>query len=67
MNDQKLIDAWNKSYRIGQNNILYPQVEFIKFINKYIVKNINSCENLIKKKLIRGLDFGCIGTQTYPK
>ena len=68
MNDQKLIDAWNKSYRIGQNNILYPQVEFIKFINKYIVKrNINSCENLIKKnsKLIRGLDFGCgIGTQT---
>ena len=33
MNTKNLKDAWDKSYSLGQNNILYSQSELIKFIN----------------------------------
>ena len=59
---------WDKSYKQGDNNILYPQTEVIKFINRFVCKQNNNrtlTGHLNKKKnhRIRGLDFACgIGT-----
>jgi len=60
------INSWNNSYGRGENNILYPQVEVIKFLNKFIKKKINflgDYQNILnetnnEKKLV-ALDFGC--------
>ena len=59
---------WNESYNQGDNNILYPQVEVIKFLNRFICKRNNDgtlTRHLNKEKTHKlcGLDFGCgIGT-----
>lgn len=59
---------WNESYNQGDNNILYPQAEVVKFLNRFICKRNNNgtlTRNLNKEKTqkLRGLDFGCgIGT-----
>lgn len=62
--------AWENSYARGDNNILYPQTEVIKFINRYICKRNNDktitkiidSKNLRRRRL-RGLDFACgVGT-----
>jgi len=59
---------WNKSYSQGDNNILYPQAEVIKFLNRFVCKRNNdgTLKKLLNKKKtqkLRGLDFGCgIGT-----
>jgi SAM-dependent methyltransferase len=59
---------WDKSYSRGDNNILYPQAEVVKFINRFVCKQNNNgilTRHLKKKNIhrIRGLDFGCgIGT-----
>jgi len=60
-------EKWNKSYSQGDNNILYPQIEVIKFINRFICKRNNNeaFTRILNKKNqpLRGLDFGCgIGT-----
>ena len=59
---------WNKSYSQGDNNILYPQAEVVKFLNRFVCKRHNNGIltrhlNKEKTKQLRGLDFGCgIGT-----
>ena len=59
---------WNKSYSQGDNNILYPQAEVIKFLNRFVCKRNNDGTltrylNKQKTQKLRGLDFGCgIGT-----
>ena len=59
---------WNLSYSQGDNNILYPQAEVIKFLNRFVSKRNNNgtlTRHLNKQKTqqLRGLDFGCgIGT-----
>ena len=59
---------WNESYSQGDNNILYPQAEVIKFLNRFVCKRNNNgiltrLLNKEKTKQLRGLDFGCgIGT-----
>ena len=63
-------NEWNQSYSQGDNNILYPQAEVIKFLNRFVCKRNNDgtlTRHLNKKKIqkLRGLDFGCgIGTHT---
>jgi SAM-dependent methyltransferase len=60
--------AWEESYERGDNNILYPQSEVIKFLNRYVCKRNNdeSITKLIKTLNDQrpvGLDFGCgVGT-----
>lgn len=60
--------AWEESYERGDNNILYPQSEVIKFLNRYVCKRNNdeSITKLIKTLNDRrpvGLDFACgVGT-----
>lgn len=59
---------WDQSYSQGDNNILYPQAEVIKFLNRFVCKRNNNgtlTRHLNKQKTqkLRGLDFGCgIGT-----
>lgn len=53
------VNNWEASYKRGENNILYPQTEVIKFLNRFIVKKtslVNSKKNKNKKKC---LDFAC--------
>ena len=60
--DKLRIDHWNDSYCRSENNILYPQVEVIRFLNRYIGKRINhkSVKNIIKSDdKIKCLDFAC--------
>jgi len=60
--------AWEASYERGDNNILYPQSEVIKFINRYVCKRNNdeSITKLIKTlddQSPVALDFACgVGT-----
>jgi SAM-dependent methyltransferase len=60
--------AWEESYARGDNNILYPQVEVIRFLNRHVCKRNNdgSVTKLIKTlndRDPRGLDFACgVGT-----
>ena len=35
------IKNWNESYDRGENNILYPQPEVVKFLNRFIRKKLN--------------------------
>jgi len=64
----KFKKEWNKSYSQGDNNILYPQAEVIKFLNRFVCKRNNDGTltrylNKQKTQQLRGLDFGCgIGT-----
>ena len=59
---------WNESYNQGDNNILYPQAEVVKFLNRFICKRNNNgtlTRNLNKEKTqkLRCLYFGFgIGT-----
>ena len=58
---------WNESYIRGENNILYPQSEVIRFLNKFVAKRLSMDEtnHLLKRSgtVRRCLDFGCgVGT-----
>jgi SAM-dependent methyltransferase len=59
---------WEESYARGDNNILYPQVEVIRFLNRYVCKRNNdkTITQVIKtlnNRTPRGLDFACgVGT-----
>lgn len=60
---------WDKSFEKGDNNILYPQTEVVRFLNRYITKRNNNLTNtnLIhpKNRILRGLDFACgVGTHS---
>ena len=62
------LEEWENSYSKGDNNILYPQSEVIRFINRFVKKRNNdgTLSALIKKEgnqIINGLDFACgVGT-----
>lgn len=57
------IKKWNQSYLRGENNILYPQVEVIRFVNKFIGKKVMKGQTEIlldtKEEDIKCLDFAC--------
>ena len=60
--------AWEESYARGENNILYPQAEVIRFLNRYVCKQNSdrSADQIIKtskNRPLKGLDFACgVGT-----
>ena len=60
----KKINRWEESHERGENNTLYPQVEVVKFLNRYITKKLDYSggrRELIeanKHNKIRCLDFG---------
>jgi len=63
--------AWDKSYSRGDNNILYPKDEVLRFMSKYIIKRTHSLYGGMQNTVlnikspddfpldIKGLDFGC--------
>jgi len=59
---------WDESYLNGDNNILYPQAEVIRFLNRYITKRNNdgTITRIIQDSsgnMLKGLDFACgVGT-----
>ena len=61
-------NEWEDSYGRGENRILYPKEEIVKFLNRFIRKKIGPERFLDKIKITacsRALDLGCgIGTQT---
>ena len=66
--NKNYLEEWENSYSRGENNILYPQSEVIRFINRFVKKRNNdgTLSTLIKKEdnqTINGLDFACgVGT-----
>lgn len=66
--EKNYLEEWENSYSKGENNILYPQSEVIRFINRFVKKrnNDDTLSALIKKEgnqIINGLDFACgVGT-----
>lgn len=64
--DQKTyVEEWDASYSNGDNNILYPQAEVVRFLNRFIRKRSRDGKyiDLMELKTGRGLDFACgIGT-----
>jgi ubiquinone/menaquinone biosynthesis C-methylase UbiE len=60
--------AWEESYARGDNNILYPQAEVVRFLNRYVCRRNNdrTVTKVIKTLNNRppiGLDFACgVGT-----
>ena len=52
------VDHWEASYKRGENNILYPQTEVIRFLNRFVVKkHLLRLTKIIKAK--KCLDFAC--------
>ena len=57
------LNRWEESYARGENNILYPQEEVVRFLNRYIRKKLNYSGEIIelieenKLNKIRCLDF----------
>ena len=43
-NDIYRINHWEASYKRGESNILYPQTEVIKFLNRHVVKKNLHCK-----------------------
>jgi len=55
-------NKWEKSYNRKEHSIFYPNVETVKFINRFVRKKLsNETYNdvLDFSKTIKGLDFGC--------
>lgn len=59
-------DEWNNSFERGENNILYPQPEVVRFLNRFIKKKINykgDFNNVLQadedNNRFKGLDFAC--------
>ena len=62
---------WDQSYNRGENNLLFPSEEVVKFLNRYIKKKKNfsgDYKPLLKNrssKKLKALDLGCgAGRQT---
>ena len=60
---------WDASYSRGENHIHYPQVEVVKFINRFVVNRHSNDETSLRLKSdypARALDFACgIGTHSF--
>ncbi len=57
-------DEWEASYKRGENNILYPQPEVVRFLNRFVAKKIDfqNFEQIMEKPNktpLRCLDFAC--------
>ena len=57
-------DEWEASYKRGENNILYPQPEVVRFLNRFVAKkidfqNIEQIMESVNKAPLRCLDFAC--------
>tara|TARA_B100000029_G_C17526128_1_gene941703 strand:- start:965 stop:1684 length:720 start_codon:yes stop_codon:yes gene_type:complete len=56
---------WEDSYSKGHNNILYPQTEVVKFLNRNVRKKMDSSGNFTEilkpsnQNRLRCLDFAC--------
>lgn len=55
---------WDASYERGENNILYPQTEVVKFINRFVAKKIDNhnIREIMKSPIsapLQCLDFAC--------
>ena len=50
--NKNYLEEWENSYSRGENNILYPQSEVIRFINRFVKKRNNdgTLSTLIKKE-----------------
>ncbi len=46
------VDQWEKSYERNENNILYPQTEVVKFLNRFVRKKLS-----FEGKFIDLIDF----------
>jgi len=64
-------EQWNASYQRGDNHMLYPKEEVVKFLNRHVRKRTgtDSFRDLLAPRPgaqeLRGLDFGCgIGRMT---
>lgn len=62
LNNSKRLE-WNDSYKRGENHILYPQAEVVRFLNRYISKR-KSIEEVsyvlnVENRKIKLLDFAC--------
>jgi hypothetical protein len=46
------IKKWNESYDRGENNILYPQPEVVKFLNRFIrkINEISQINNFVHSR-----------------
>lgn len=58
---------WDKSYERGENHIIFPQTEVIRFLHKY-VKKAPTHKGVSEQngQVCLGLDFGCgIGTHAF--
>ena len=54
--NKALIKNWEKSYKTGQNFLIYPSEHIIRFFNKYIYRKKDFT---IKTKNLNVLDYGC--------
>lgn len=57
-------DEWEASYGRGENNILYPQPEVVRFLNRFVAKkvDVHNTEQIMErpdKAPLRCLDFAC--------
>lgn len=60
---------WEESYQRGENYVLFPREECVKFINRFIRKrtsaNADFVDILKSEKQLKALDFGCgVGRNT---
>ncbi|MDB0049880.1 class I SAM-dependent methyltransferase [Pseudomonadales bacterium] len=57
-------DEWEASYERGENNILYPQSEVVRFLNRFVTKKVDfhNTEQVMDRPdqgPLRCLDFAC--------
>ncbi len=57
-------DQWNESYANGENSVFYPHNELVKFLNRFIKKQISLGQFMpiytnSTNQTLRALDFGC--------
>lgn len=59
MTKNTFADAWDKSYKRGDNFLFYPNEEIIRFANLYLKKRISITGYKPIGKAKRSLDIGC--------
>ena len=60
--DKLYKEQWDQSYIRNENNILYPNSEVVKFLNRYVRKKVDNnafIDILNFNEKFKGLDFGC--------
>jgi SAM-dependent methyltransferase len=65
MSPAEQLSAWNASYARGDNHMLYPKEEVVKFLNRYVRKRTSPTQfrDILPVRpgaqSLRGVDFGC--------